>query len=421
MGSVGGLSPRQIELIKATEPALVEHGTTITKVFYKNMLSAHPELNNVFNIPNQRNGHQQRSLAGALFAYAANINNLGALGPAVELICQKHASLYIQPDQYHIVGKHLIEAMGEVLGDALTPEIKQAWAVAYWQLAEIMIGRERQIYRQAKGWTDWREFKVTDKVQESEEITSFYLAPVDGQSLPAFRTGQYISILVNVPELQCLQPRQYSLSDHHSQEYYRISVKREKGLPATESAAARHPGYVSNLLHDQYNKGDTIKVSHPCGDFFLSATAVDLATPVVLLSAGVGLTPMTSILNTLISNPDSSTRKLHFIHGARTSAARAFKDHVVGLKKNHANLQVTFFTSDPAESEKQGVDFDHIGRVDLSKLDASKDLFVDVPTAEYYICGPDKFMIDMQATLQEKGVADDRIKMERFLTGSVAR
>lgn len=419
MGSVGGLTPSQIQLIKATVPVLVEHGNTITKVFYKNMLTAHPELNNVFNVPNQRNGHQQRSLAGALFAYAANIDNLGALGPAVELICHKHASLYIQPEQYEIVGKHLIEAMGEVLGDALTPEIKEAWGAAYWQLADIMIGREKQIYQEARGWTDWREFKIADKVQESEEITSFYLAPVDGQPLPAFHPGQYISVQINVPELQCLQPRQYSLSDQHSQDYYRISVKKETGLPATESAAARHPGYVSNLLHDQYNKGDIIKVSHPCGDFFLSASAVDPATPVVLLSAGVGLTPMTSILNTLTSKTASSERKLHFIHGARTSGARAFKDHIAGLKKSHTHLQATFFTSHPAESEKQGVDFDHIGRVDLSKLDAGKDLFVDVPTTEYYICGPDKFMSDMQAALKEKGVGADRIKMELFGTGGV--
>lgn len=127
MGSVAGLTPSQLQLIKATVPVLVEHGQTITTVFYKNMLAAHPELNNIFNVPNQRNGHQTRALAGALFAYAANIDNLGALGPAVELICNKHASLYIQPEQYQIIGKHLIEAMGEVLGDALTPEIKEAW------------------------------------------------------------------------------------------------------------------------------------------------------------------------------------------------------------------------------------------------------------------------------------------------------
>ncbi|KAJ5433467.1 Flavohemoprotein [Penicillium daleae] len=419
MGSVAGLTPGQLQLIKATVPVLVEHGQTITTVFYKNMLAAHPELNNIFNVPNQRNGHQTRALAGALFAYAANIDNLGALGPAVELICNKHASLYIQPEQYQIVGKHLIEAMGEVLGDALTAEIKEAWGVAYWQLADIMIGREKQIYEQSKGWNNWREFKITEKVQESEEITSFYLAPVDCKPLPPFQPGQYISVQVNVRELQCLQPRQYSLSDQHSQDYYRISVKKEKGLPATDSAAATHPGYVSNLLHDQYNKGDIIKVSHPCGDFFLSATAVEPTTPVVLLSAGVGLTPMTSILNTLTSKSACTERKLHFIHGARNSRARAFKDHLTELKKTHTNLQATFFTSNPSEAEKEGVNFDHVGRVDLSKLDASNDLLVDIPTTEYYICGPDKFMTDMQATLKENGVSADRIKMELFGTGGI--
>nr|CAF32307.1 putative haemoglobin [Aspergillus oryzae] len=145
------LSPEQIQLIKATVPVLQQHGTTITTVFYNNMLTAHPELNAVFNNANKVNGHQPRALAGALFAYASHIDDLGALGPAVELICNKHASLYIQPEQYQIVGKFLLEAMGEVLGDALTPEILDAWATAYWQLADLMIGREAELYKQADG------------------------------------------------------------------------------------------------------------------------------------------------------------------------------------------------------------------------------------------------------------------------------
>ena len=420
MGSVATLNPEQIEVIKATVPVLVAHGNTITKVFYENMLQAHPELNNVFNIPNQRNGHQPRSLAGALFAYAANIDKLSALGPAVELICNKHASLCIQPEQYQIVGKFLLEAMGEVLGDAFSPEIKDAWAVAYWQLADIMIGRERQIYDQSNGWTTWREFKIVDKVQESEEITSFYLAPVDGKPLPSFQPGQYLSLRINVPELHCLQPRQYSLSDKPNQEYYRISVKKEKGLPATGTAAASHPGYVSNLLHDRYNKGDVVEVSHPCGDFFLSATAAEPSAPIVLISAGVGLTPMTSILNTLMSKPASAERKLHFIHGARSSAVRAFRDQLTALKQKHPEFQVTLFTSHPDETEKEGVDYDYRGRVDLNKLDAEKALFTDIPSTEYYVCGPDSFMTGVQAALIEKGVSSDRIKMELFGTGGVA-
>ncbi|KAJ5594658.1 uncharacterized protein N7459_000866 [Penicillium hispanicum] len=418
MGSNAGLTPDQVQLIKATVPVLVEHGNTITSVFYKNLLADNPALNNVFNTPNQRNGHQPRALAGALFAYASHIDDLGALSPAVELICNKHASLYIQPDDYQIVAKYLLEAMAEVLGDALTPEIKDAWATAYWQLADLMIGREKQIYDQSAGWTDWRDFTIANKVRESDEITSFYLAPVDGKPLPAFRPGQYISVRVFVPALGHAQPRQYSLSDKPSPDYYRISVKKEAGVNPAEPGAAAHPGYVSNLLHDSFDQGDTLAVSHPCGDFFLSA-ASEPSHPVVLISAGVGLTPLTSMLNSLTST-SAAGRRLHFIHGARTSGARAFKEHVSSLTKDYPALRATFFTSHPSDEEKEGVDYQYVGRVDLSKLDANADLFLDNAQTEYYICGPETFMTDMEAGLKAQGIGADRIKMELFGTGGVA-
>lgn len=462
MGSNMGLTPDQVQLIKSTVPVLEQHGGTITSVFYDNILKDHPELNNVFNTANQANGHQARALAGALYAYASHIDALGALSPAVELICNKHASLYVQPEHYKVVGKYLLEAMGQVLSDALTPEIHAAWAAAYWQLADIMIGREHQIYRQSKGWTNWREFKIADKVKESDEITSFYLTPVDGKPLPAFRPGQYISVQVYVPRLRYTQPRQYSLSDQPCPDYYRISVKRENGLNPGDLSAVAHPGYVSNVLHDMLNNGDLIKVSHPCGDFFLSSTDSETEKPVVLISAGVGLTPLVSMMNTLTAEPrsldrkehlngsrtsgtralkdhinllseelasmmntsttksSSLNRKVHFIHGSRASDARAFKDHIASLAKKYPNFQATFFTGQPSEEDKQGIDYHHIGRVDLGKLDSNKDLFLDNPDTEYYICGPEKFMTDMESSLKVQGVRDDRIKMELFGTGGIS-
>lgn len=419
MGSNIGLRPDQIKLIKATVPILAEHGKTITDVFYQHLLGENPALNSIFNIPNQRNGHQSRALSGALYAYASHIDDLGALSSAVELICNKHASLYIRPQHYSIVYKHLMQAMTEVLGDELTPAIKDAWATAYWQLADLMIARESQIYRESNGWTDWREFKIIDKVTESAQITSFYLGPVDGRPLPPFRPGQYISVQVFVPELNHTQPRQYSLSDKPSPDYYRISVKKEPGLSTAD--APSYPGYVSNLLHDKFNKGDTLKVSHPCGDFFLSAVEDASSHPVVLLSAGVGLTPLTSILNTLTSKSAAKERSLHFIHGARTSGVRAFKEHIVTLSKEYPNLNATFFTSLPAEHEKEGEDYHFAGRVDLAKLDAKKDLFLDNPETEYFICGPEKFMTDIEAGLRKRGVGAERIKMEMFGTGGVSQ
>lgn len=409
------LTPEQIALIKATVPVLEQHGVTITTVFYRNMLAAHPELNDVFNTANQANGHQQRALAGALLAYASHIDNLAVLGPAVELICNKHASLYIQPRDYEIVGKYLLEAMGEVLGDALTDDLRNAWATAYWALANLMIDREAALYRASHGWTDWRDFVVARKEPESDEITSFYLRPADHQPLPPFSPGQYISVRVNVPELNTLQPRQYSLSDQPQPDYYRISVKRESGRHP------QNPGYVSNVLHDRIQAGDTVQVSHPFGDFFLSAqnstpaNTTTTTTPVVLISAGVGLTPLMSMLNTTIS----STRPIHFIHGSRSSSARAFHAHLQAQAAASAHLKVTLFTSQPAASDKQGADYHFAGRVDLDKLDNKEDLFLSDPRTEYYICGPETFMTDVAAALAKRQVGAERIKMELFGTGSI--
>ncbi|KAF7165205.1 hypothetical protein CNMCM5623_009471 [Aspergillus felis] len=414
--SAAPLTPKQIELIKATVPILQEHGTAITTTFYRNMLTEHPELNNVFNTANQVNGHQARALAGALFAYASNINDLGALSPAVELICNKHASLYIQPDDYKIVGKYLLEAMKEVLGDACTDDILDAWAAAYWALADIMIAREGTLYKESQGWTTWRQFRVARKVRESDEITSFYLRPVDGKPLPSYKPGQYISVRVDVPRLKYPQARQYSLSDAPRSDYYRISVKKESGLDPWGPGAKRHPGYVSNVLHDITKEGDLVEVSHPCGDFFLSST--EASHPIVLLSAGVGVTPLMSILNTITDSP-SNQRKIHFIHGSRRSQARAFKDHVQALEKRFPNMQVTFFTSTPSDQDQPGVDYHRRGRIDLQNLDHSADLHLDDPRTEFYICGPQSFMTQMEGSLKARGVGGDRIKMELFGTSGV--
>jgi nitric oxide dioxygenase len=132
------LSPEQSTIIKATVPILQEHGEAITRLFYRNMLDAHPELNSIFNQANQFTNKQPAALAASLYAYASNIENVSSLLPALEKICQKHVSMYIQPEQYEIVGKYLIEAMGQVLGDALTPEIKDTWIKAYNQLADVV-------------------------------------------------------------------------------------------------------------------------------------------------------------------------------------------------------------------------------------------------------------------------------------------
>jgi len=198
------LSAQTIGIVKSTAPILAEHGEVLTRHFYKRMFSHNPEVAPFFNATNQSTGRQQRALAGAITAYAANIDNLAALGGAVELIAQKHASLTIKPEHYPIVGENLLAAIREVLGAGATDEVINAWGEAYGFLAEIMIGRERQIYQQNArkpgGWEGFKTFRVLRKERESSNITSFYLVSADGTPPPSFQPGQYITVRVATPD-----------------------------------------------------------------------------------------------------------------------------------------------------------------------------------------------------------------------------
>ncbi|KAI0466096.1 globin-like protein [Xylaria cf. heliscus] len=399
------LTPSQIAVVKATAPVLKEHGETITTLFYNNMLGANPELRNIFNEANQIGGAQPRALAAAVFAYATYVDDLGKLGAAVERIAHKHASLNVQPDQYAIVGKFLLEAVATVLGDACTPEIAEAWTAAYGVLAEIFINREHQIYVAFENWTGWRRFKIQKKVVESSEITSFHLAPEDGVALPQFLPGQYISLQLYIPRLGIRQPRQYSLSNAPGSDYYRISVKKESG------EQMEIPGLISNMLHDEFNEGDVVELTHPTGEFFVRT---DEATPIVLISAGVGITPIISILNSAVAA--GSSRKISLIHGVRSSEVCAFAD-ILKRASEKPNIQATVFLSTLKENEVRGVDYDFEGRVNLEKVNPER-LLTNDSTAHYYVCGPTSFMTDIQQYLIGQGVDQDRVHLEIFGVGN---
>lgn len=397
------LTADQIARVKATVPVLAEHGTTITKHFYKRMFAHHPELKNLFNQTHQKSGNQPETLAAAVYAYAANIDNLGVLGPAVSRIANKHASLNIRPEHYPIVGRHLLGAMVDVLGDAVDQETLGAWQAAYGQLATIFVGTEAKLYEGA-AWSGFRPFKVARKVVESDEITSFYLTPADGSPACGFEPGQYVSVKRFVDDLGVDQPRQYSLSDAPNGKWLRISVKREDGREDTA------PGHVSNLLHDGVEVGAVVHVSAPMGDFTLERKKT---TPVVLMSGGVGVTPMTSMLATLLA--DGSGRSVTFVHACRNGRVHAFRQWLNDTVAAHPNVARAVFYEEVGEQDRAGVDYDFEGRIDIAKI-ADRVL---VPDAEYYICGPVPFMRAQCDALAAAGVEAARIHTEVFGSGVV--
>ncbi|CAP61937.1 uncharacterized protein PODANS_5_1700 [Podospora anserina S mat+] len=415
---MAAITPEQIAIVKATAPVLKEHGVTITTTFYNNLIGDVPALHNFFSTTSQTTGRQPRALAGAVLAYATYIDDLPKLTHAVERIAHKHVSLQVTPEQYDIVGKYLIQAIGQVLGDAATADIVDAWIAAYGVLAQVFINREGEMYKSnaVDGWVGWRKFRITQKVPESSTITSFYLAPSDGATpLPKYMPGQYVSLQVPVPELGYLQSRQYSLSEAPRKgEYYRISVKREEAL---EPSA---PALVSNMLHDQYAVGDEVELSHPQGEFFVDPQdASKEGVPVVLVSAGVGATPLKAILDSLVSA--GSKRPASWIHSSRSSAAQPFADDIRRICRENENVSANVFLRTLGPEDRAGVHYEFGDmRLDLAKLDKERGLFLGDSRAEYYICGPEAFMIDVRRTLVEQGVDRSRIFLELFATGDVS-
>ncbi len=386
------ITVKSLAIVQATVDLVRQQGTAITGTFYASMFAEHPELKNLFNMSNQATGEQQQALASAVYAYAANIHNPAALEPVLSRIAHKHASLGIKPAQYTIVGKHLLGAIKTVLGDLATPEILAAWDEVYWLLACDLVAREATLYAQQQARLDvnfWQTLKIERIVQETPDTKSLYLVRPDGAALPEFIAGQYISVALEAEGLR--QIRQYSLSDSNQQPYWRITVKRE-------ALTERPQGFISNLLHE-LDVGDTVTAGMPYGDFVLQQD--DEA--IVLISAGVGITPMVSILNTLAAQ--QSPLPVRFIHAARQLSQVALQADVAKAAQQLPDYRSVFFYENVASAQDA-----FSGLMDLEQVP-----LVDLPEKTgYYLCGPLAFMQAQRQYLQKLGVPAQQIHYEVF-------
>jgi nitric oxide dioxygenase len=388
----------QKELIKATVPVLKSNGNDLITYFYQRMFSNNPELKNIFNMANQANGKQQNALTGAVLAYAENIEDPSVLINVLKSIGNKHVSLNIAPEQYDIVGNHLIASIKEVLGYLATPELIEAWTCAYTELAQIMINIEAEMYKKdslKKGsWTGWRKFIIAEIIEESDEIKSFYLQPEDRKDIAAFFPGQYLSVRTFIPELGYEQPRQYSLSSSFNNEYYRISVKKEKGINAVPD------GIFSTVLHNK-KVGESIDVSAPAGVFYADPESLN---PLVLISGGVGVTPLMSMVET--NKTALQKNKTVWVHSCRNESVHAFKDTIEELNSQENWLTSFVFYETLPNHKTNAIE----GRVDLHQY--KEEIIIN--DAKYYICGPELFIKKQYQSLIELGVTKEAIFYEEF-------
>ena len=384
------LTDTQRAIVKSTVPLLETGGEALTTHFYNIMLAEYPEVRPMFNQAHQASGEQPRALANSVLMYAKHIDRLEGLGNLPAQIINKHVALQVLPEHYPIVGTCLLRAIREVLGaEIATDAVLEAWGAAYQQLADILIGAEEQTYARnaaaAGGWRGVRAFRVARKVRESDDITSFYLAPADGGALLAYQPGQYIGLqlVVNGQELR----RNYSLSSAFNGRDYRISVKHELG------------GVASSYLHDQVNEGAVLNLFPPAGEFTLTASD----KPLVLISGGVGITPTLAMLEVALQG----ARPVHFIHCARSRAVHAFREAVDALAAKHPQLKPAYCY----EHATTGDGANAVGMLNQAQLAQWLPANRDV---DAYFLGPKPFMAVVKRSLAALGVPEKQSRYEFF-------
>ena len=272
----------------------------------------------------------------------------------------------------------------------LVPALSTGWQESFRQL----LAKADRDAPTAPAWAGFQPLRVADIRRESSTITSFLLVPTDAVATPVAAPGQYLTVRVRPDMDQQPLTRSYSLSNVADEHGYRISVKRE--------------GAGSRYLDERVSVGDVLEVAAPRGNFVLR----DGTRPVVLISAGVGATPVLAMLHALAR--EQSTRPVWWIHGARNHSEHAFGAEVDELLATLPDSHRLVAFSQPSAADTPGADYDVTGRLDLTVLEQAR-----VPNdADCYVCGPDGFMRAIGAMLVARGVAPERIATEIF--GAIA-
>jgi ferredoxin-NADP reductase/MOSC domain-containing protein YiiM len=278
------------------------------------------------------------------------------------------------------------------------PALSKGWQSSFQEMLQDLSSKTRAgnpglaYEEQAPAWPGFRQMRVANIHKESDSVTSFILRPIDGQPLPGFQAGQFVVLRLHLDSDNPPVLRSYSLSDLPGADHFRISVKSELN------------GIGSSFLCNRTREGDVLDVSAPRGSFSLRPSQ----SPVVLLSAGVGATPVMSMLHTLAA--ERSQREIWWIYGARNRLDHPFREESRSLLKQLSRGRGYIVYSRPGAIDQVGADFDAPGHIDTTLLER-----IGVPQgSDFYLCGPTSFLENMRDGLRNWGVLAGKVHTEIF-------
>lgn len=372
------VNKEEIEIINSTVPILQDKGVEITSLFYNRLFEKHPELRDVFNQPNQKQGFQSTALATAVLAAAQHIDDLTPIVPVVMPVAHKHCALQVMPEHYPIVGENLLAAIQEVTGLKADDPIIQTWGKAYGEIADAFIGIEKGLYAEMS-WDGFKPFEVLAVRKETNIIKSFTVKSDDVSSI-SYKPGQYITVDVQVPNLPYRAKRHYSVVD--VQDGKLTFAVRKEDLDGNR-------GEVSTYLHEDINEGDTINLSAPIGTF--GVENADKAQ--LFIGSGIGVTPLFPMYReTAEANADAQ-----FIQVSDNADNVAFEIELQNIAAaENAELHTHL-------RDKEG----YLMSEELQKF--IKD------DQEIYVCGGVTFIQSIVKELGKAGVDKGRIHYELFV------
>ena len=343
------LTPEHIAIVKSTVPILKAGGEALTTYFYQLMLREDGIVKPFFNPGHQAEGSQPRALAYSLLCVASNIDTISELlaSPAgallINQIVTKHVSMCILPEHYPIVGKNLLRAIREVLGEEVaTDAVLEAWGIVYGIVADLLINAEAAQYDTLAatpgGWRGQRDFVITSKTQDTPTSITYTIQSKDKQPVLQHAAGQYLTLRIQDPQNNMDTVRNYSICD--------VVLSDENGVDNIyQFTTALVPGSVMPFYLQQFkNVGDVLQVNTPTGEFVLNEKKAKEDGELFFCAAGSGITPFIAMAKA--ARQANAERKITLLHIVQNAEKQLLKQKVEELKeKYNVNVHV-YFTQD---------------------------------------------------------------------------